>query len=370
MTIIRYIILFSIFLNIPSWTLVNYNANWSSLFSYTTLLLLIFYYLISNKKVGIPVNIIILGLLYFIISNLVDSTKSENVIAVSIKYFVLICTVQTLIRDSSYKELLIILLIGSFSIFYEILIPNGKYGRYSGFYLNPNTAGFICLIGFWLSEVINLKFFKIFLKLIFLITGLATFSRTFVLILIITILISSLQKKVNIIYIVGVFIILTIFISLSNNFTFNTYRMAAVRSLVSGDFSDNMTHDSRSDTWKKYYNVIINNLFLGNGYLKLSGKSHGNINTEGVHNTPLMILGEAGILPFIVFLFFYFKQIIHSFCQIKINEFNFLVIVSIFLYMLTNHNFFDNFIILTTSLWVNYTVNQNASKNLKQKSLG
>lgn len=307
-----------------------------------------------------------MGFLYFSISLFLDSTRADNVALIILKYFFFISVFQTLINDSNDNELLLILFIGACSIFYEILSPKNFYGRFSGFYLNPNPAGFICLIGFWFSNVITRKYLKIILKVIFLIAGLATFSRTFGFILIFTILISSFTNRSNLLYILGVFFALIIFVSFAYKFNFNSFRMAAIESLINGEISNNLTEDSRTNTWKKYYNIILNNPFFGNGYLKLSGKANGIFSTQGVHNTPLMILGEAGILPFLFFLFFYIKNLILSIRQIQYNYY-YLIIITVILYLFTSHNYFDNYIILGISLWVNHNLKKQINFNIISK---
>jgi O-antigen ligase len=355
MFFLRFIVLLLIFLNFPSWSLVNISSFVGSSLNYITFIFILIFFIKSEYKINLPSSLIILGFLYFSISLFLDSSKAENVLFIILKYFLFISAFQTLINDSSDNELLLILFIGSCSIFYEILTPKNFYGRFSGFYLNPNPAGFVCLVGFWFSNVIKSKYFKIILKVIFLTAGLATLSRTFGLIFIVTILISSFSNRSNLYYILGVFLGLLIFISFAYKLNFNSYRLAAIQSLINGQISDNLTEDRRTDTWKKYYNIITNNPIFGIGYLKLSGKTNGYISTPGVHNTPLMILGEAGILPFLFFIYFYGKNLIISFKQSKYNDY-YIILITIILYLFTSHNFFDNYIILGISLWVSHKI--------------
>ena len=54
-----------------------------------------------------------------------------------------------------------------------------EYGRYSGFYLNPNVAAFLCLIGYIIS-LVKIKKNTLLLSL-FTLFGIMTLSRTFVL---------------------------------------------------------------------------------------------------------------------------------------------------------------------------------------------
>lgn len=367
MGILKIIILLFVILNIPGWILVTYSSSLSSFLSIITIGLLLFYYLISKKRGKIPISMVILGFLYFIISMISDSTNTGNLIVVAIKYFVFICTVPTLIKDSSIKELVLILFLGSLSLFVDILISSDNYGRYAGFYLNPNSASFICLIGFWFSDYFSSKYVKFILKVFFLLAGLVTFSRTFLLILFITILVSIFLKKSNFIIFLGSFIILLLFLFFSKYSNFNSSRLQGFQSLAKGNISNEMTYNSRDQTWSRYLDDILNKPFFGNGYLNVSGKKRGDIIIDGVHNTPLMIMGEAGILPFLLFSLIYFKCLIISFRQRKINEINFLVSLSLFIYLLTTHNFFDNFIVLTISLWINFLVNQNVRIGLNRK---
>jgi len=107
---------------------------------------------------------------------------------------------------------------------------------------------------------------------------------------------------------------------------------------------------------EKYYDGILDNPFLGNGYLSFSGKSYGEdakaYGIEGVHNTPLLIIGESGIFVFLIFLWLYGGFVFDGIHYFKKDFVLLLVSFSLFIYLLTTHNFFNNYIILSLSIWL------------------
>jgi hypothetical protein len=88
----------------------------------------------------------------------------------------------------------------------------------------------------------------------------------------------------------------------------------------------------------------------------MSGKTIGDITVAGVHSTPLMIVGEAGLLAFFCYILIYGRFLIKSFSTRKINPTLFLICISLIAFMMTSHNFFDNYLILTVSMWVNIEI--------------
>jgi len=88
--------------------------------------------------------------------------------------------------------------------------------------------------------------------------------------------------------------------------------------------------------------------------LSFSGKTIGYgdsaIVNVGVHNTPLLILGEAGIFTFFYFLWIYVGFVVKGVRKFKEDPLIFFVSFSLFMFMLTTHNFFDNYLVLFVSL--------------------
>jgi len=261
-----------------------------------------------------------------------------------------------LVIDTTYKEIYIVLLLGSLSILFESIFITDIGGRFSGFYLNPNFAGLICILGYSLSFSIDNKKLRLLGLILFFIVGLVTFSRTFLLLWILISLVSLANSYKNVYKIVICLGLFSLFLSFGDKFDFNTKRLEAFSTILDGKISDEMVEDSRTQTWALYYFKVLNKPFFGNGYLSFSGNTDGigenSYSIQGVHNTFLLILGESGI-----FVFLYFTAIYGGFVITGIRVFNdepfiFLISFSLFMYMLTSHNYFDNYIILFVSLWL------------------
>ena len=115
MKYLKLIILLIIFWNLPSFAAVNVNALTGSILSYGTFFLIIVYYFFNKKEKPI-VSFIFLGLLYFLISVLVDTVNTENFITTFIKYFIFIIMGIKVVKDTTDTGIYIFLLLGSLSI--------------------------------------------------------------------------------------------------------------------------------------------------------------------------------------------------------------------------------------------------------------
>jgi hypothetical protein len=364
MNYLKLVILVLILLNFPSYALININVLTGTILSYVTFILILVYYFF-NKKEKLIVPFIVLGLLYFLISLLVDSQNSENFIIIFIKYYILIIGAK-LIVDSKDIEINIILLIGALSIVYESIFIIDIGGRYSGFYLNPNSAGFACLIGFCFSMFNKDKKIKALGQILFSFAGFLTFSRTFLLLWVLINIISiSISYKNSYKILAGV-LLFSVFISLGNKFDYQVKRYEAFSSILDGVYSDEFEEDSRLETWEAYYDRIYASPLFGNGFKSFSGKTYGtgenSYSIQGVHNAFLMILGEAGFFVFIFFTLIYCGFIARGIKLFKEDPLIFFVSFSLFLYMLTNHNFFDNYFILFLSLWLYIQIDRHKLK--------
>jgi O-antigen ligase len=370
MKYLRIIILFLILCNIPSFLLKNFNATAGTVLSYLTFLLIIVYYFFY--KIEKPLNrFIILGLLYFFISVFVDSQGANNVIVTFIKYFIFIIAGATAIKDAKVIEIYFILLFGSLSIIYESIFIIDIGGRFSGFYLNPNSAGFICILGYCLSFSIDNIKLRLLGQFLFSIAGFVTFSRTFLLLWVLINIISiSISYKNASKFLVGI-IIFSLLLSFGDKFDFNTRRLEAFSNILDGVVSDEMEEDSRIETWAMYYDRILDSPIFGNGYLSFSGKTIGSGNSSysivGVHNTYLMILGEAGFLVFIFFVWIYVILLIRGYRLFRNDPMIFLVNFSVIMYMLTSHNYFDNYLLLFVSIWLYLKIDK--KNNILRKNL-
>jgi O-antigen ligase len=274
----------------------------------------------------------------------------------AVKYFLIVICGVELLRDTNSKELFIILLLGAFSVFINAMyFQEGFGGRYSGFYLNPNVAGFICIVGYCLGYTIENKYLRIIGQFAFIFAGILTLSRTFIILWILVSIIAAIINKKNFLTIgvgVGAMVVL---LSISTILKLDTVRFTALEGLLENKVdSHTITEDSRNETWSLYSDVIMDNVFFGNGYKSMQGKEFDTVGVNvGVHNTYLMIIGEAGFIPFLIIIFIYLKMFFVSITKhFKANpEYSFLTFVAI-MFLLTNHNFFDNFVLLTISIWL------------------
>jgi hypothetical protein len=351
---LKIIILALLFCNLPSFSLVHLDATAGGVLSYGTFLLIIIYFF--NKKEKPIVPLIILGLTYFLISILIDSQNSDGFIATFIKYLIFVTMGASVIKDANKNEIFTLLLIGALSIIYESFFVIDIGGRYSGFYLNPNFAGCICILGYCFSFSVSNKKIRIIGQILFSYAGFVTFSRTFLLLWVLVNLLSlSISYKNSYKIILGI-VLVSFFVSFGNKFDFNPKRLEAFATILDGKISQDLAENSRTETWAKYYDRILDHPFFGSGYLSFSGKTYGEddkaYGIEGVHNTPLLIIGEAGIFAFLYFLWLYGGFVYSGIYYFKQDFLLLLVSFSLFIYMLTTHNFFNNYILLSVSIWL------------------
>lgn len=265
---------------------------------------------------------------------------------------------STLLKDVKPIDIYGVLLVGSLSIIYEAAFITGIGGRYSGFYLNPNLAGFACILGYAFSFAIDRKELKITGQILFSIAGLVTFSRTFLLIWILINLLSVLISYQNVFKIVICAVLFVAFLSLGDKFDLNSRRLSGFSSILSGEVNQDLKEGSRTETWALYYEQILNKPVWGSGYRTFSGETGGSeasgrfLIKSGVHNAFLMILGEAGFFLLLYFLWIYGNLIINGVKFFKIYPSIFFLSFSLIAFMLTNHSYFDNYLVLLASLWL------------------
>jgi O-antigen ligase len=362
LTIIRYLALILIILHLPGFTLVYLNDSLSSILSYLSYGLIILYVLL-NGKTGNNYMMLFLGLSYFLISSLANQEYMpvfSLFIIIVIKYFIIILGGYELMKRTNKNEMVIFMLLGALSILANIFVfenPRGDNGRYSGFYLDPNNAGLICLIGFAITYSIDKKF-RLILRLIFTILGLFTFSRTFIITWIIINLLSiRLDFKNAKMLLIGFGILSTLLIY--NEFLpSKNVRLEQLGAMIGGNEkkASKLESDSRWDTWSRYFDALQDKPIFGNGYQAFGG--NGVAPPVGVHNTYLLIWGESGIIPlmlFIGYLTFLFKK---SFNQFKKSPHILMMLIALSLFLLTNHNFFTTDYSILILLWIHLQIQE------------
>lgn len=337
----------------------------ASLASYGMFILLLGFYLISKKEKPLII-FVILGLLYFVISALSFIPDFNDYMNKFVKYIILIICGAELARQTTKKEFFIFCILGACSVLAHALLFQDDYGRYSGFYINPNGAGFICIIGYCLSFAIASKKLKLFGQLVLTLAGILTFSRTFIGLWLLVSLISVISNKRNSINF-GLGLGAMIFvISLASFLQLNTVRLSAFESILNDNPSSGIStiqEGGRLETWSVYYDMILDKPIFGNGYELLSGFDE---TQQGVHNSFLKILGEAGIFPFLLFVGIYFYMFKKSLSTYKTKAHHLMLSITLIGILMIMHNYFDNNLILFTSLWLYVSLMENGANKSEE----
>jgi len=357
---IRFIILFLILGNIPSYLRAYFGVTLGSTASYASSLLLLLYFFFTREKHKPQFPFILLGILYFTLSGL---NYSIGLASDFIKEFarfmiVVICANEVLYRTNK-KEIYVILFLGALSVIVNAtLFPLANanfyptYGRYSGFYLNPNFAGSICLVGFALSYSMKIKWYRIAGQLIFTLAGIFTFSRGFIVIWLLINFLSIYYSKRNLIVpVIGAGVIIVL-LALSSLLSLNRERFQALQSIFESDKqiqTSTITDDSRTATWAMYTELIADKPFFGNGFGKMRQKTS---ILPGVHNSYLLVLGESGFVPFLIMIGLYGYLIAFSFQFFQTNPEYFYLSCVLSLSLMVGHGYFDDFYNVLVSMFV------------------
>src|SRR5690606_561788 len=122
--------------------------------------------------------------------------------------------------------------------------------RYGGVFLNPNSAGFICIVGYCLGYGIRNRYLRIFGQFVFIFAGILTFSRTFILLLVIVSVVAAFINRKHLLTIgIGAFAFVFLF-SLSTYLKLDSARFNALGGLFENKIDTHtITDDSRSGTW-------------------------------------------------------------------------------------------------------------------------
>lgn len=349
MNLLRYLILALICFDIPAFVREYSTDTAASFLSYLTFaLLLLFYFL--NKKHKPVWPLVIFALAFFIISGLVYTPDGNDYFVDFAKYLIIIICGAEIARSTSSKELLIVLVLAISSILVHTVVFPFDYGRYGGFFVDPNAAGFVCLMACALTYQVKNEKFRLMWLFVCTFCGILTLSRSFLLLWVVINLIAIFQNK-KYMSSVGLGIgVLLIVLSLGAIFQLNTERLSIVENIISdrNDFSG-FSRDSRLETWKSYYKTIVESPFIGNGYRSFAGIRDVK---AGVHNAYLRVIGEAGIIPFLIFVGFYAYIIFRSFKFFRSKPYLPLLSISIFAFLLTTHNFINSYIIPFISIWL------------------
>jgi O-antigen ligase len=226
-----------------------------------------------------------------------------------------------------------------------------SFGRYSGFYLNPNLAATICLLGYSLSFAMRNIKWKLLGQILFTVGGLFTLSRTFIVVWLLITIIAIYRNKRNIVApMIGAVTLILIF-TFSGNLTLESRRFGALQSMLGqgNESTEVIGEDRRDQTWAHYYDLIFDKPFVGHGFLNFQKKG---IGLPGVHNSFLMVIGEAGIIPFIIMLMIYIQMLLRSYFFFDSHPWYLYITITLILSMMAGHGYFKNFITVFLSLYV------------------
>nr|WP_262920491.1 O-antigen ligase family protein [Hanstruepera flava] len=323
-----------------------------------------------EKKYKLIIPLFILGITYFSISGFNYTGITEEFIKDAIRYFVFIIGATSLAKNTDRRTLLILFIIGGASVLINALVFPNSYGRYSGLYLNPNRAGLVCLIGFVLTYTINKTYLRLFFQFVLTIAGIMTLSRYFILVLVIINVVSVFVNKKNSVGLLAGAVAFLIIIGTSS-LQLNTDRFRALKSIFSGNAEvETITKASRDETWALYHDILVNNPLIGVGYREMQGKKSQKVSIKsGVHNTYLMVLGESGIIPFIILIIFYLSLLVKSKWFITTQQELAYMAFTLATFLLVSHNYFDNYIVLFLSIWLYSSVTVPGKDTINQNNI-
>jgi hypothetical protein len=351
MNILRFIVLaFSIWY-LPGFINLLVGETIGSYSSYFMFILIIAYYFLAEKKKP-NFSILLLGFFYFTISGLSYEGEFDPYFYKFLKYVIFIIGISEIVTRCKPNYLLIFYLIGALSIIINAILFSHDYGRYSGFYLNPNLAALVALIGYCFCFLIKPKLLRYTCFGIFIFAGFLTFSRYFFLLWILITLLSVIADVKNFHLLVISFGTGVVLLTIASFLQINTERFNAIEGLFSNQSNQSalvLSQDSRTETWSIYYNQVLDGLFFGNGYTSMSGELGTRV---GVHNSILLTLGESGLIPFFLLFFIFLKLLGISFKRLKDDSFPMLLSLVLFSYLFVSHNFYDNYLVLFTLVWI------------------
>jgi O-antigen ligase len=360
--IIKYITFGLVILNLPSVGLVAFGGGVGSLLSFITIFFLTLFYFLE-KKTTPNWWLIIISLLLYTIGGLQYTGLASDFIYDAIKFFIYLVAGYELAKNISISEYNIFILIGALSVILEAVLLTSDFGRYSGFYIKPNEAGFVCITGYATTYGLKNVSRKMLGQFIFTLAGLLTFSRTFIVIWLLLNVI-SLRISIKNIRIFGLgFLIIGSLFFIDEVVGLNNPRFDQLKSIVNNEevSTEEISEDSREDTWAKFYDKILDAPFIGNGYGTFSGKT----GVKGVHNSYLMVIGEAGILPFLLFIAYFGYLFVMSIIYFNKKPNLIMQYIALAMFLLANHNFFTFYYVSFAAMWIQYQIELARSEEKK-----
>src|SRR5690606_15795086 len=147
MKILKYILLSITLLNFVSFSAIAFGSGVGSVVSAMFFILILFYYFVSPKP-KLFTSFIVLGIAYHLIAGMNYYIEIRDFYLNALKYFLFIVRIVYLAIVTTNTEIGLFVVIVCMSILVNAVAFYTLYGRYGGFYINPNNARIICLIAF------------------------------------------------------------------------------------------------------------------------------------------------------------------------------------------------------------------------------
>lgn len=338
--------------------MVYFGPSFGSITSYLSSILLLFYFFLAKERQKPAVPFVVFTLLFFIISGLNYSGDEIYFIKEFLRFSIVVICMTEVMHKSNYRDIFYIFLLAGVSVIVNALVfpeVNQLYGlvrgRYSGFLLNPNTAGIVCLLGMALSYNIKNMFWRLLGQGIFTFAGILTLSRTFLIVWIIINIVAVVNSRKNLIVpIVGVLAMIAV-LTYTDNKIFASDRFDALTSFFTEGKVKSRTvgQDTRDQTWAYYYDLVFQKPILGHGFESFQKRTR---YLPGTHNTYIMIFGESGFLPFLIFMGIYVFLFFKSIYYFKKEPSLIYVTIVILLNLMASHTYFFNYQSISLSLFV------------------
>jgi|TARA_B110000093_G_C12941949_1_gene398411 O-antigen ligase len=372
--IISFVVLFLILLNIPSILLETQSIALSSPVSYFTFFLL-GVLIIINKAIFPKQILFIAGIssLYFFISAFQYEESLVILLIDYVKFLLYLFGLFISLQYINQNTIILLLLAGVITILLDSLYFRfndfqgigyvSEYGRYSGFYLNPNNASFVCAFGYILT--ITKKNSLKLLAILFTFFGFLTLSRSF---MGAWIIITSIYFFFNRKYLVKSIYILIfsgiILVQFSEQLKLDLTRFEFLTNLFLGNIDQEvLNYDSRSSQWAKFYEGIVNSPIIGNGYSSFGNSLDGQ-GDAGVHNSFLLVLGESGFLPFSLIIALFISLLYRSLTITRQNITPFLLTISLIINLMVSHVFFSSGIQIFILVFIIYNLTKKTANKL------
>ena len=356
--LLKYLILFLTLCNIPDFLVRYSNPKISSAASYLTSFALLAFFVFVKQRQKPPLTFILFTILYFLISGLNYVGDELYFLKEFLRLLIVVTCIIEVMSRTNYEELFNIFLIGAISIIVNAFIfpyANAMYGlvlgRFSGFFLNPNLAGIVCLLGMSISYSIKNLPWRLIGQITFTLAGMLTLSRTFILVWTIINLIAIVKNRKNLLVPLIGGIAFLLIITFSERKMFATDRFDALTSLFSeGQVEANsIGNKGRTHTWAMYYDLVFEKPFMGHGYQSFQVMTS---KLPGVHNTYLLIFGESGFIPFIIFFLTYIYLLKYCLKYFKKEPYLLYILIVVLLNMMASHGYFANYQSIAMSIFI------------------